>query len=249
MDFLQDIFNGPSMASQPLATQVREMVLTICRLCELDSPTFTTVSQKLAALPRKHEVDEQEKEEKEKKKKCPLLIVDSPHFLPENPSDLEGSLRNFFNLGLLEENSRSMRVLKLMSFAVAVSSRKRLSDAVNEKYVKKTFFFSVCPLLSSFLCSQRFPFVEDPKSLCINVRFNENGHITVFHSRMEQAASPQPEFKFHFIWDCTFIFETYSNKLRTEVGILVSLFAFSFFLSDSEFWCRSTSPSLNLIPK
>jgi len=175
------------------------------------------------------------KKRKKKKKKCPLLIVDSPHFLPENPSDLEGSLRNFFNLGLLEENSRSMRVLKLMSFAVAVSSRKRLSDAVNEKYVKKTFFFSVCPLLSSFLCSQRFPFVEDPKSLCINVRFNENGHITVFHSRMEQAASPQPEFKFHFIWDCTFIFETYSNKLRTEVGILVSLFAFSFFLSDSEF--------------
>lgn len=43
-------------------------------------------------------------------------------------------MRYFFDLGLLEESSKAMRVLKLLTLAVTASARKKLIDAVNEKW-------------------------------------------------------------------------------------------------------------------
>jgi len=54
--------------------------------------------------------------------------------LSENLGDLENTLRYFFDLGLLEESSKAMRVLKLLTLAVTASARKKLIDAVNEKW-------------------------------------------------------------------------------------------------------------------
>lgn len=73
--------------------------------------------------------------------------------------------------------------------------------------------------MNNYFLPLRYPFTEDIKTLCINVKFNENGHISVIHSRTERASDPKPEMAFHFIWDCTYIYDTFSNKLKNEVRL------------------------------